>query len=211
MAGTVKFIGQLGISEHIAGSSGRHPVCPDNAQEAFQQVDDQQATQIVEPNPSNINPLDFVHDMEGITKAGQKGNQKISSHDANEEQQRWPRVSSQDVAHVQRCSAGEDVQLNGNRHLKIGHGHAILSTFLWISGGVRVNDVRQVQCHGLSRANEAIQEGSQQNLWHGGNLRQCRRGRIVTGHWQHRYIIHQGQQDHVKGGHCIVVGINQDR
>jgi hypothetical protein len=26
MAGTVKFIGQLGISEHIAGSSGRHPV-----------------------------------------------------------------------------------------------------------------------------------------------------------------------------------------
>jgi hypothetical protein len=24
---------------------------------------------------------DFVHDMEGITKAGQKGNQKISSHD----------------------------------------------------------------------------------------------------------------------------------
>ena len=118
---------------------------------------------------------------------------------------------------------GYDNLSPSGRTLKIGHGHAILSTFLWISGGVRVNDVRQVQCHGLSRANEAIpqwvslpirlqladttghprngfsksQEGSQQNLWHGGNLRQCRRGRIVTGHWQHRYIIHQGQQDHL--------------
>ena len=40
----------------------------------------------------------------------------LNTSDANEEQQRWPRVSSQDVPHVQRCSAGEDVQLNGNRH-----------------------------------------------------------------------------------------------
>ena len=53
-------------------------------------------------------------------------------------------------------SIGYDNLSPSGRTLKIGHGHAILSTFLWISGGVRVNDVRQVQCHGLSRANEAI-------------------------------------------------------
>ena len=51
---------------------------------------------------------------------------------------------------------GYDNLSPSGRTLKIGHGHAILSTLLWISGGVRVNDVRQVQCHGLSRANEAI-------------------------------------------------------
>ena len=51
---------------------------------------------------------------------------------------------------------GYDTLSPSGRTLKIGHGHAVLSTFLWIRGGVRVNDVRQVQCHGLSRANEAI-------------------------------------------------------
>ena len=54
-------------------------------------------------------------------RSPQAGHQQQQQHphrarDANEEQQGWPGVSSQDVAHVQGGAAGEDVQLNGNRH-----------------------------------------------------------------------------------------------
>mmetsp|Transcript_134826 Transcript_134826/g.319604 ORF Transcript_134826/g.319604 Transcript_134826/m.319604 type:complete len:222 (-) Transcript_134826:2202-2867(-) len=205
VAGAVELIRELRVAQHLPPRAGGHPICAHHVEEALQQVDHQKPRQVVRPNPSDVDPFDFVHHLQGVPEPGQQRHQDVPPHHAEHQQQGRPGVGTEDVQHVDGRAAGEDVQLHGDGHLHIGHGHAVLV------GPIALEQVRHVQAHGLRRADETIEKGGQQNGGHGRDLRQLGWRGIVRSHRQHGDVVHQRQQDYVDCRHGVIVGVDEDR
>mmetsp|Transcript_17160 Transcript_17160/g.36865 ORF Transcript_17160/g.36865 Transcript_17160/m.36865 type:complete len:255 (-) Transcript_17160:2146-2910(-) len=201
---------QVRVAQNAASRTRGHPAGAGDVGKPLQEIDDEKATDVEEPDECDVLPLDRgLDDLEGVAKPSQDRHQNVSEQDGHCEREGGPAFREETRHQQSGSTAREDQKLDSDGHLKVNGGIFVILRISSARSGEPVG-LQFVESHRLHRLEDAIKKGSNHDRRHRGNLGECRGKGVVICHWQHRHIVQEGQKDDVQGGHRVIVGVDHN-